>query len=138
MFSSKDSQQTISMELEGFRKLSTMLARSPEIVNRRTAIIKNIEARRYREDVVARAPKDTGDYASGIAVQEGSVGNPAIVYSNHPAGPRLEYGFVGNDSLGRHYNQPGQPHWRPALEKSSERFAETVAREIRRIIKRGN
>jgi hypothetical protein len=32
-----------------------------------------------------------------------------------PQGRRLELGFVGIDSLGRHYNQPPFPHVQPAL-----------------------
>lgn len=39
------------------------------------------------------------------------------VISEHPAGPRLEKGYVGVDSLGRHYNQPPFPHWAPAIAK---------------------
>lgn len=30
-------------------------------------------------------------------------------------GPRLEWGFVGIDAIGRHYNQPPFPHVQPAL-----------------------
>jgi hypothetical protein len=32
-----------------------------------------------------------------------------------PQGRRLEFGFVGVDSIGRHYNQPPFPHVQPAL-----------------------
>ncbi|MEZ7005671.1 HK97 gp10 family phage protein [Streptomyces sp. AD55] len=32
-----------------------------------------------------------------------------------PYGRRLEFGFVGTDSLGRKYNQPPFPHVQPAL-----------------------
>ena len=32
-----------------------------------------------------------------------------------PQGRRLEFGFVGTDSLGRHYAQPPFPHVQPAL-----------------------
>ncbi|MGW4270873.1 HK97 gp10 family phage protein [Streptomyces seoulensis] len=32
-----------------------------------------------------------------------------------PYGRRLEFGFVGTDSLGRTYNQPPFPHVQPAL-----------------------
>lgn len=31
-----------------------------------------------------------------------------------PYARRIEYGFVGQDKLGRHYNQPAQPYMRPA------------------------
>jgi len=54
----------------------------------------------------------TGDYRrswntrltmKGDAVQ-------ADVGTNKPQGRRLEFGFVGTDSLGRFYNQPPFPH----------------------------
>lgn len=35
--------------------------------------------------------------------------------TNAPQGRRLEFGFTGMDSLGRHYNQPPFPHVQPAL-----------------------
>lgn len=42
-----------------------------------------------------------------------------------PYGARLEYGFVGTDSLGRHYNQGPQPYMRPAFEaKQAEALQE--------------
>ena len=33
-----------------------------------------------------------------------------------PMGRRLEFGFTGTDSLGRHYNQPPFPHVGPAID----------------------
>lgn len=40
---------------------------------------------------------------------------------------RLEYGFVGPDSIGRVYNQPPYPHFAPA-EDAIARFMESRAR----------
>ncbi|MEV6942992.1 HK97 gp10 family phage protein [Streptomyces sp. NPDC051172] len=42
----------------------------------------------------------------------------AEVGTNAPQGRRLEFGFVGVDSLGRHYNQPPYPHLGPAVEQT--------------------
>ncbi|MEU5683592.1 hypothetical protein DEJ48_36660 [Streptomyces venezuelae] len=39
----------------------------------------------------------------------------AEVGTNAPQGRRLEFGFVGADSLGRHYNQRPFPHLGPAV-----------------------
>ncbi|MEV6840311.1 HK97 gp10 family phage protein [Streptomyces sp. NPDC051133] len=39
----------------------------------------------------------------------------AEVGTNAPQGRRLEFGFVGVDSIGRHYNQPPFPHLGPAV-----------------------
>lgn len=39
----------------------------------------------------------------------------ASAASNEPQTRRLELGFLGTDSLGRDYDQPPYPAWRPAL-----------------------
>jgi hypothetical protein len=36
--------------------------------------------------------------------------------SNEPQVLRLELGFVGVDAIGRHYDQPPYPAWRPAFD----------------------
>lgn len=48
------------------------------------------------------------------------------VVTNHPAAYRLEYGFVGTDSLGRHYNQAPRPHIRPAIAVTKETWKKTL------------
>jgi len=42
-------------------------------------------------------------------------GTICTLATDAPQGRRLEYGFVGIDSLGRHYAQPPFPHVQPAL-----------------------
>ncbi|MFG2143665.1 HK97 gp10 family phage protein [Streptomyces sp. NPDC048696] len=42
----------------------------------------------------------------------------AEVGTNAPQGRRLEFGFVGVDSLGRHYHQPPFPHLGPAVQQA--------------------
>ncbi|TLQ46073.1 HK97 gp10 family phage protein [Streptomyces marianii] len=70
----------------------------------------------------------TGDYrrswthevsTSGLHVE-------AIVGTNKPQSRRLEYGFVGADSLGRIYNQPPYPHVGPAVEQVRPAFLAAV------------
>lgn len=46
-----------------------------------------------------------------------------------PYARRIEFGFVGQDSLGRWYNQLAQPYMRPAAENKRE--------ECRQVIKEG-
>ncbi len=45
-----------------------------------------------------------------------------------PYACRLELGFVGVDSRGRHYNQAPRPFLRPALLRSRSRIIELIAR----------
>ena len=55
-----------------------------------------------------------------------------------PYGARIEFGFVGTDSLGRKYNQGPRPYMRPAFEETKgqviqtmkETLTETVVNEI--------
>lgn len=42
-------------------------------------------------------------------------GAMCTIGTNAPQGRRLEFGFVGTDSLGRNYNQPPFPHVEPAI-----------------------
>lgn len=71
----------------------------------------------------------TGDYVRSISLNmEGNAFfAAAVVGTNKPQGRRLEYGFVGMDSLGRHYNQPPYPHFRPALLEVQPLFLAAVA-----------
>lgn len=61
----------------------------------------------------------TGDYrrSIGLDVRRAPSGTVAMVSSNAPQARRLEFGFVGTDSLGRRYNQAPLPHWEPPLER---------------------
>ncbi|MEU6475332.1 HK97 gp10 family phage protein [Streptomyces sp. NPDC047017] len=74
----------------------------------------------------------TGDYrrswthefsTSGMTVE-------AVVGTNKPQGRRLEYGFVGADSLGRIYNQPPFPHVGPAVEQIRPAFLAAVGAAV--------
>jgi hypothetical protein len=69
--------------------------------------------------------------AGGLGVADGvyssrvgriSRGFEAEVYSDAPQARRLEFGFVGADSAGRHYNQPPFPHWAPAIAEVEPEF----------------
>ncbi len=48
-----------------------------------------------------------------------------------PYALRMELGFVGVDSLGRHYNQAPRPFLRPALYDNSAQVVSIVASEAR-------
>ena len=41
----------------------------------------------------------------------------ATVFTNDARGPRLEHGFFGTDSAGRHYKAPAFPHFGPAADE---------------------
>lgn len=67
----------------------------------------------------------TGDYrrswstAFGISAAGARI---AVVGTAKVQGMRLEYGFVGEDALGRVYNQPPYPHVKPSYLKVQPKF----------------
>lgn len=70
----------------------------------------------------------SGDYRRSIGLQTGGgTTDPyAEVGSSAPQARRLEFGFVGRDSLGRHYDQPPYPHFRPALDEVAPKYAQAI------------
>ena len=70
------------------------------------------------------------DYARSIALAVTTSGGAhvATVSTNLIQGPRLEYGFTGEDTLGRAYRQPPYPHWRPAIFLAHAVFDRELAR----------
>lgn len=60
----------------------------------------------------------TGDYRNSwrpTPTRRLPYGAQCTIATGKPQGRRLEFGFVGPDSLGRVYNQPPFPHVQPAL-----------------------
>jgi hypothetical protein len=59
----------------------------------------------------------TGAYRNSWQTQTRRIPHGAIctLGTDLPYGRRLEFGFVGTDSIGRTYNQPPFPHVQPAL-----------------------
>jgi len=42
---------------------------------------------------------------------------------------RLEFGFTGTDALGRDYNQPPYPAWRPAADVTQPEYHDAIERD---------
>ncbi|WP_405803407.1 HK97 gp10 family phage protein [Streptomyces sp. NBC_01187] len=71
----------------------------------------------------------TGQYRASWKVRTNSGGSQvtAEVYTDAPQARRLEYGFVGSDSLGRHYRQPPYPHVEPAFRQTQPAYIQALA-----------
>ncbi|MFE4535801.1 HK97 gp10 family phage protein [Streptomyces scopuliridis] len=71
----------------------------------------------------------TGQYRASWDVRVHSSGGQvtAEVFSDAPQSRRLEYGFVGADSIGRHYRQPPFPHVEPAFRQTQPGFIQALA-----------
>lgn len=77
----------------------------------------------------------TGDYRRSITRRVYRDGDSLIgeVGTNKPQARRLEYGFVGADSLGRVYNQPPYPHFGPAAKETEISWRARNQSTIRRL-----
>ncbi|MFH8635496.1 HK97 gp10 family phage protein [Streptomyces goshikiensis] len=58
----------------------------------------------------------------------------AQVGSTAPQARRLEYGFVGTDSLGRRYAQPPFPHVGPAMQQAGPVVARLLGAAVERAL----
>lgn len=74
----------------------------------------------------------TGDYRRSWTTEISHTlgGISATVGTNKPQARRLEYGFYGTDSLGRHYNQPPYPHMGPAAAAAEGPFVNDLTAAI--------
>lgn len=77
---------------------------------------------------LGKREKHTGDYRRSVARETTTRGShtEVVVGSEAPQARRLEFGFVGTDSLGRRYNQPPYPHWRTAMDEIEPLFVAAV------------
>jgi len=58
-----------------------------------------------------------------VVTPEGIV---AVISTPRPDGWRREFGFHGTDSLGRHFSEPGHPHFVPGIDATEVPFLEAV------------
>ncbi|WP_324787026.1 HK97 gp10 family phage protein [Streptomyces sp. H51] len=74
----------------------------------------------------------TGDYRRSWT-HEVHVGAGAVsgtVGTNKPQGRRLEYGYIGPDSLGRIFDQPPYPHLGPAVHTIEPAFLQALGQVV--------
>lgn len=64
--------------------------------------------------------KRSGDLQGSFkfVVKTGIISVALRVFTDNPYAARLEFGFIGTDSLGRNINQGPRPYWRPVIAKS--------------------
>ena len=91
-----------------------------------------------RDRIKQDAPVETGQYRDGIhlEVMEESDSKSAVkVVTNAPQAARLEFGFVGSDSLGRYYQQAPQPHWRPAIAEFVKKYRDEMRKTAIKVMR---
>jgi HK97 gp10 family phage protein len=77
----------------------------------------------------ANAPVDTGRLRDSIhtaATSDTAEKQERNIAPDTPYARRIEYGFIGPDSLGRMFHQPAQPYMRPAFDTERDRAAAAI------------
>lgn len=100
-------------------RLEAAAARVGPAVERHVEHAATLGAARIRANASGRPGPNviTGAYRASWRTTSRSIphGAACTIGTRAPQGRRLEFGFVGPDSLGRVYNQPPFPHVGPAI-----------------------
>jgi hypothetical protein len=95
------------------QRLRRFITRSDKDLKDTTRQHANLLLELITSNIMTAGIYETGAYLNSWFVS--SDGGSWTVATDHPAALRHEFGFVGTDSLGRHYDEPGRPHIIPAL-----------------------
>jgi hypothetical protein len=100
-------------------KLDSAASRVGEVTERRMRRVGALGVAKIRQNASGRPGPNviTGRYRASWRSETRGIphGAECTIGTSAPQGRRLEFGFVGPDSLGRIYNQPPFPHVQPAL-----------------------
>ena len=118
-------------------QLQATLARMQTLTRRETQLTAlRAGALPIQNAAKANAPVKTGTLRRSITSWEAEDGSLAIAVGSRgvPYARRIELGFVGVDSLGRHYNQAPRPYLRPALDSEAGAAVAEVERAVMALI----
>jgi hypothetical protein len=83
-----------------------------------------VETGNLRDHIHAEPFDDTPDRQTYQVMPFDEAGNK---YGFDPAyARRIEYGFIGTDSAGRHYHQAAQPYMRPAVDSKGQEALDAI------------
>jgi len=133
-----------SARVEGGRELAAALRAGADQVDQLVPVVVEKSA----ADLVALTQKNassrpgpnapTGDYRGSWRSEplaDGSDETSRSVGTDRAQANRLEYGFVGTDSLGRQYDQQPYPHHGPAVDVIEPNFHEAMAKVAEKAIR---
>lgn len=91
-----------------------------------------LAANEYASDVKKDIPYQSGTLRRSIHVETEMEGlKPiALVGTDVPYARRLEYGFIGEDSLGRVYHQMPKPIWRATFDNNIRKYERMMAEKL--------
>jgi HK97 gp10 family phage protein len=116
-------------EIKGMKELKKAFGDLATKAERNQEIALKLAANEYKNDVQAGAPYDTGTLRRSIHVEptsgiiKDSQGRSYVVVGTDVVyARRQEYGFADKDKLGRVYNQPAHPYFRPPLDTNFDKY----------------
>ena len=116
------------------RRLDGAADRLGEVTERRIQHVGQVGVARIKANASGRPGPNviTGRYRASWRSETRGIpyGAQCTLGTTEPQGRRLEFGFVGPDSLGRIYNQPPFPHVQPALGL----IGDTLRAEMRAVV----
>lgn len=117
-----------SFTISAFGQMSRDLRKIGTDMERREGTAVKLAGQALANDVKKVAPYKTGTYRRSIHIEMGTEGiHPvALVGTDVPYGRRLEFGFMGTDSLGREYHQLPRPHWRPTWDNNLPKYRDIM------------
>lgn len=77
----------------------------------------------------------TGEFIGGFKAQLLDGGYTVVVWNDSPQSSRLEHGFVGVDSKGRHYSQPPYPFATPSLMEVAPQYIKAMDDLVPELLK---
>ena len=127
----------MTIDIRGEREIEAFFRKVPQAVGERVLMTAmKAGALVALNNIKPLTPWLTGTYRRSIHIKPLPAWLAVAIGTDLPYGPRLEYGFAGVDSLGRHYNQPARPHFRPGFNKSKEEIVKIARDAIRAQIRR--
>jgi len=119
----------MASEIRGMKELKDGFKELQQRMESNAVTAVTLGANAYKNDVQAGAPYKTGTLRRSIHVEppeqkDGQV--IALVGTDLPYSRRLEYGFADTDKLGRTYNQPPRPYFRPPLDQNKDKYIQII------------
>jgi hypothetical protein len=122
----------ITAQLQGMDQVNAALQQRLEKLKVASAPAVLAASRLFEEEEKIQTPVLTGANRDSIQTElivDSGVQAIAQIAPGMPYSRRLEFGFVGMDSMGRFYNQAPRPYVRPAWDMHKDE-AVTVARDV--------
>lgn len=86
-----------------------------------------------------RTPYKAGDYRKSfemVTTKKTPARCEVQIGTDRPQARRLEFGFVGRDTLGRFYNQAPRPHIRPAFDENVQNAQNELRAAMEDLLRR--